>query len=67
MTRSPRSRPNGGPSAKRHAPPTRFDELVAAGVIRPPLESGDPTEGWPDVRLPPGTAVALIDEDRGEP
>jgi prevent-host-death family protein len=44
----------------------RFEELVAAGVIRPPLESGDPTEDWPDIRLPPGTATELIDADRGE-
>ena len=35
-------------------------------VIRPPLESGDPTENWPDIRLPPGTAAELIDADRGE-
>jgi prevent-host-death family protein len=46
--------------------PSRFDELVAAGVIRPPLEPGDPTEDWPDIRLPPGTATELIDADRGE-
>jgi prevent-host-death family protein len=46
--------------------PSRFDELVAAGVIRPPLESGDPTEDWPDLDLPPGTAAELIDADRGE-
>jgi prevent-host-death family protein len=45
---------------------TRFDELVAAGVIRPPLEPGDPMEDWPDIRLPRGTATQLIDEDRGE-
>jgi antitoxin (DNA-binding transcriptional repressor) of toxin-antitoxin stability system len=45
---------------------TRFEELVAAGVIRPPIEPGDPTEDWPDIRLPPGTAAALIDADRGE-
>ena len=44
----------------------RFDELVAAGVIRPPIEIGDPLEGWPDIRLPPGTASELIDSDRGE-
>ena len=50
--------PGGGPS--------RFDELIAAGVIRPPLEAGDPTEDWPDIRLPPGTAAELIDADRGE-
>ena len=46
--------------------PNRFDELVEAGVIRPPLEAGDPTEGWPEIRLPRGTAARLIDEDRGE-
>jgi prevent-host-death family protein len=45
---------------------SRFDELVATGVIRPPLESGDPTRDWPDIRLPPGTATRLIDADRGE-
>lgn len=45
---------------------SRFDELIAAGVIRPPLEAGDPTEDWPDIRLPPGTAAELIDADRGE-
>ena len=45
---------------------SRFDELVAAGVIRPPMEAGDPTEDWPDIRLPRGTAAALIDADRGE-
>ncbi|HEY2934423.1 MAG TPA: type II toxin-antitoxin system prevent-host-death family antitoxin [Acidobacteriota bacterium] len=46
--------------------PSRFDELIAAGVIRPPLEAGDPTEDWPDIRLPRGTATELIDADRGE-
>jgi prevent-host-death family protein len=46
--------------------PSRFDELVAAGVIRPPLEPDDPAEDWPDIRLPPGTAAALIDADRGD-
>ena len=45
---------------------SRFDELVASGAIRPPLESGDPTEGWPDLRLPRGTAAELLDADRGE-
>ena len=45
---------------------SRFDELVLAGVIRPPLESGDPLEAWPNIRLPRGTAAALIDSDRGE-
>jgi prevent-host-death family protein len=54
------------PGAKAKGAPSRFDELVASGAIRPPLEAGDPTEGWPDIRLPPGTAVELIDADRGE-
>ncbi|MGE3405025.1 MAG: type II toxin-antitoxin system Phd/YefM family antitoxin [Vicinamibacterales bacterium] len=54
-----------GTTGKRRGP-SRFDELVAGGAIRPPLESGDPTEGWPNIRLPRGTAARLIDEDRGE-
>ena len=45
--------------------PRRFDDLVASGVIRPPLESGDPTEGWSDIRLPAGTGAELIDAERG--
>jgi prevent-host-death family protein len=53
-------------SARTKGAPSRFDELVASGVIRPPLEAGDPTEGWPDIRLPAGTAAELIDADRGE-
>ena len=54
------------PGAKAKGVSSRFDELVASGVIRAPLEAGDPTEGWPDIRLPPGTAAELIDADRGE-
>ena len=54
------------PGSKTKGTPSRFDELVASGVIRPPLEAGDPTEGWPDIRLPAGTASELIDADRGE-
>jgi prevent-host-death family protein len=45
---------------------SHFDELISTGVIRPPLEAGDPTEDWPEIRLPPGTAAELIDADRGE-
>jgi prevent-host-death family protein len=45
---------------------SRYDELIATGVIRPALEAGDPLEDWPDIRLPPGTAGELIDADRGE-
>jgi antitoxin (DNA-binding transcriptional repressor) of toxin-antitoxin stability system len=50
----------------RGGAPSRFDELIATGVIRPPLEAGDPTEDWPEIRLPPGMAAELIDADRGE-
>jgi antitoxin (DNA-binding transcriptional repressor) of toxin-antitoxin stability system len=46
--------------------PSPYEELVAAGVARPPLESGDPLADWPDIRLSPGTAADLIDSDRGE-
>jgi prevent-host-death family protein len=45
---------------------TRFDELVADGTVRLPVEAGDPLEDWPTIRLPKGTAVALIDADRDE-
>lgn len=44
----------------------QFDRLVAAGIIRPAIESGDLLEDWPDIGLPPGTAADLIDTDRGE-
>jgi len=48
------------------APRRRWDELIASGILRAPVESGDPFEAWPDIRLPRGTAAALIDDDRGE-
>ena len=54
------------PGARAKGASSRLNELVASGVIRPPLEAGDPTEGWPDIRLPAGTAGELIDADRGE-
>lgn len=53
-----RTRPAGGR--------TQYDDLVAAGVIRPPIEAGDPLADWPGLRLPAGTAADLIDTDRGE-
>ena len=43
-----------------------YDELLGLGVIQPAVEDGDPLEDWPDIRLPRGTAAALIDSDRGE-
>ena len=54
------------PSTSKAGHRSRYAELVATGVIRPALEAGDPLEGWPDIRLPAGTAAALIDSDRGE-
>lgn len=57
---------DAGQGAPHDAVRRRFDERVATGVIRPPQEPGDPFEDWPDIRLPRGTAMRLIDEDRGE-
>jgi hypothetical protein len=54
------------PGSHAKGTPSRFDELVASGIIRPPVEAGDPTHDWPDIELPPGTAAELIDADRGE-
>jgi antitoxin (DNA-binding transcriptional repressor) of toxin-antitoxin stability system len=53
-------------SEGRRLPGSRWDELIATGVLHPPAETGDPFEDWPDIRLPPGTAAELIDSDRGE-
>jgi prevent-host-death family protein len=57
-----------GPPAKatRAGGRTRFDDLVAEGVVRLPVEPGDPLEHWTTRRLPSGTAAGLIDADRGE-
>ena len=46
--------------------PSRYDELVDSGVIRPALEDGDPLADFPSLNLPRGTAATLIDEDRGD-
>ncbi len=43
-----------------------YEELLMAGIVRAPVEDGDPLAGWPTIKLRPGTAAALIDEDRGE-
>jgi hypothetical protein len=45
---------------------SQFEALIASGVITPPVEDGDPLENCPEIRLPAGTAAALIDSDRGE-
>lgn len=54
------------PSPDRQGPSDSFERLIAAGVITPPAESGDPLEGCPEIRLPKGTAALLIDNDRDE-
>ena len=50
----------------RTSPGSCWDELIAAGILHLPVESGNPFEDWPDIRLPKGTATKLIDLDRGE-
>lgn len=45
---------------------SRYDELIAAGVIEPAAEPDSPAPEWPAIRLPPGTVGRLIDSDRGE-
>jgi prevent-host-death family protein len=52
--------------ASRAGRRTQYDDLVAAGIVRLPLESGDPLADWPTLRLPAGTAAELIESDRGE-
>ncbi|MDO8681271.1 MAG: type II toxin-antitoxin system prevent-host-death family antitoxin [Acidobacteriota bacterium] len=58
-----------GPAGRgrRRKATSRYEELVAAGVIRPALEEGDPI---PDdgmrICLPAGTVQELIDWGRGE-
>ena len=54
------------PGTAANARRTRFDQLIADGLIRPPIEVGDLLEHWPDIRLPRGAAAGLIDSDRGE-
>jgi len=45
---------------------SRYDELIAQGVIRPAEKPGEPLKGWVGLGLPKGTAAALIDADRGD-
>lgn len=47
---------------------TRLEQMIADGVIRLPTETGDLPADWPTttIRLPKGTAAALIDADRDE-
>jgi prevent-host-death family protein len=55
-------------AAARGRRPTRLDQMIADGTARPPLKDGDLPKEWPAtrIRLPKGTAAALIDADREE-
>jgi len=54
-----------GPPAKEVAYGSRYAELVASGMIQPARTPGVRVV-WPKLKLPKGTAAALIDEDRDE-
>jgi antitoxin (DNA-binding transcriptional repressor) of toxin-antitoxin stability system len=46
---------------------SRYSKLVASGIIRPAVDSGDPLAAWPAahvVKLSPGSVSTLIDDDR---
>ncbi len=43
---------------------SRIATLIQEGVIRAPLESGDPLAGLPTIRLERGTAARLLEADR---
>jgi prevent-host-death family protein len=53
-------------AAARGRRPSKLEQMIADGTARPPLEDGDPLEGYTPLGLPPGTAAALIDADREE-
>lgn len=55
------------PPAAAEPWPTRR-RLLAAGLMTPAADSGDPLEGWAPLSqpLPVGTVRALIDADRGD-
>ena len=52
----------GPPSSSNEG--TRYDALVAAGVVRPRIESGGLVVSWPEIKLAAGTVTELIDADR---
>lgn len=55
-------------AAVRRGRRSKIDQMIADGTAKPPIDDGDPLEGWPslNIRLPKGTAAALIDADREE-
>lgn len=55
-----------GPPTTAGADHDPLAALIAAGLARPPIEDGDPLADWPALRLPAGTAAALLDADRDE-
>jgi antitoxin (DNA-binding transcriptional repressor) of toxin-antitoxin stability system len=48
----------------QHDRPSRLAALAQAGVLRPPVEAGDPLAVLPQIRLPRGAAARLIEADR---
>ena len=55
-------------AAARGRRPSRIEQMIADGTVRPPLEDGNLPADWAatGIRLPKGTAAALIDADRDE-
>lgn len=55
------------PATAGSGPPlSRFDQLLAEGRIRPPLEPGPCVDRAARLKLPRGTLTDLLQEDRGE-
>jgi len=59
--------PGTGTTARRRKKLSRYEQLVADGLIRPALEDGDPFDGH-DLKplLRPGEGLALLDWLRGD-
>ncbi len=55
-----------GPISASRPRLSRWDEMVAAGTIRLPHKNRIHVANWPKIRLPKGSAAALINEDRGD-
>jgi antitoxin (DNA-binding transcriptional repressor) of toxin-antitoxin stability system len=56
-----------GDDTTNNVPLIRYQQLVAQGVIRPAVAPQNRAWlAWPGLRLPKGTAQALIDADRDE-
>jgi prevent-host-death family protein len=55
------------PAPRTDDPEATIRRLVSEGVIRPATESGPMFAGMKTMRLPKGSAIKLINEDRDEP